>query len=184
MEERKRSIGRELLSWAKYLACAVIAALLINNFIVVNATIISGSMETTIMTGDRILCNRLAYVGGSPRRYDVVAFRHEYNGDEVIFVKRIIGLPGETVEILDGKVYINGGETPLKDSFVNGAPQGDFGPFEVPPEAYFVLGDNRNNSYDSKSWPYPYILRDEILGKALIRYYPHMSLIEKIEENE
>ena len=84
----------------------------------------------------------------------------------------MIGLPGETVTIRDGKVYINDNKEPLDDSFIPEPMEGDFGPYEVPEDHYFVLGDNRNWSKDSRFWNNTYVARDKILGKAVLRYYP------------
>lgn len=173
------STRENILSWAKTLGTAVVLALLIKNFVVVNAAVQSGSMESTIMTGDRVICNRLAYLNGKPERFDVIAFEYHQEGQELVYVKRIIGLPGEKVEVRDGKVYINDSETPLPDDFVDtsisGVPVGDFGPVVVPEGEYFVMGDNRNASYDSRRWPYPFVSREDILGKALFIYYPRLS---------
>lgn len=165
-----------LLSWVKIIVVAFVLALLIKSFLVVNATVMSGSMENTIMTGDRIMCNRLAYLFGEPQRFDIIAFDFtEDDGTEQIYVKRVIGLPGETVYIFGGKVYINDDPEPLRDDFILDEPWGDFGPFDIPEDHYFVLGDNRIWSYDSKSWPNPYLPEDDILGKAMFRYYPNLT---------
>ena len=93
---------------------------------------------------------------------------------------RIIGLPGETVEVKDGKVYIDGSEKPLDDSFCNEVPIGDFGPYEVPKNCYFMMGDNRNNSLDSRYWKNHFVEKDAILAKAVFRYWP-FSEIGKVE---
>lgn len=180
-QSRNPGISRKenLISWLKTLGAACVLALLIKNFLVVNAAVQSGSMESTIMTGDRVICNRLAYLKDEPRRFDVIAFDYNQEGKKLVYVKRIIGLPGETVEVKDGKVYINDSEAPLADDFVdaeaNGVPVGDFGPVEVPEGEYFVLGDNRNFSADSRRWPYPFITRKDILGKAMFIYFPRME---------
>ena len=133
------------------------------------------------MTGDRVMCNRLAYAFSDPKRFDVILFEFPYDDEPVNYVKRLIGLPGETVEIIDGKVYIDGAAKPLNDSFTREMPHGSFGPFEVPEGQYFVLGDNRNNSFDSKSWDIPYIPRDKLIGKAMFAYYPHFALFGSVE---
>lgn len=90
----------------------------------------------------------------------------------------MIGLPGETVEIKDGKVYINGSDTPLDDSFVPEVPIGSYGPYTVPEDSYFMLGDNRNRSRDSRFWDNTFVTFDEIVGKAVIRYYPFVKLLK------
>ena len=84
----------------------------------------------------------------------------------------MIGLPGETVEIRSGKVYIDGSDHPLRDDFCPEPPTGDFGPYHVPEDSYFVLGDNREISKDSRYWKNPYVSRDEIIGEAMFRYWP------------
>ena len=96
---------KELLEYVKMIIIVVVAVLLINNFLLINAKIPSESMENTIMTGDRIFGNRLAYTFGEPERFDIVIFKFP-DDESQLFIKRVIGLPGETVEIRDGKVYI------------------------------------------------------------------------------
>lgn len=155
----------------------VIVVLIVNNFILINAKIPSPSMEQTIMTGDRVFGNRLAYLFQDPERFDIVVFK--YPDDETkLFIKRIIGLPGETVEIRDGKVYINGSEEPLDDSFTPETPLGDYGPYTVPENSYFMMGDNRNHSSDSRFWNNPYVSEDKILGKAILRYFPGIKFLK------
>ena len=91
----------------------------------------------------------------------------KYPDDEnEIFVERVIGLPGEIVEIKDGEVYINNSDESLDDSFTSEIPVGDFGPYEVPDNSYFVLGDNRNWAKDSRYWMNTYVEMDDILGKV------------------
>ena len=129
------------------------------------------------MTGDRIFGNRLAYINKDPQRFDIVIFK--YPDDETqLFIKRVIGLPGETVEIRDGKVYIDGAETPLDDSFTPEPPQGNWGPEVVPEGSYFMLGDNRNRSKDSRFWTNTFVKKEKILGKAVLRYFPSPKLIK------
>ena len=160
----------EIISWIKTIAMAVVIAVLINSFVIVNATVPTGSMENTIMPGDRIIALRLTYYVSSPERGDIVVFRYP-DDESVLYVKRVIGLPGETVEVKDGEVYINNSDTPLDDSFVKEQPVGDFGPYEVPEGCYFMMGDNRNNSQDSRYWVNKYVEKDKILGKVYFKYY-------------
>lgn len=125
-------------------------------------TVESGSMENTIMTGQHVWTYRFAYAYGSPQRGDIISFKF----DRYTFVKRIIGLPGDTVEIHDGKVYINGEE--LEEDYVKGTTYSNTESFEVPKHSYFVLGDNRENSYDSREWDDPYVKAGNIYGKVTI----------------
>lgn len=162
---------RELLEYVIIFVVVVILVWLMDTFLIVNAQIPSESMENTIMTGDRVIGNRLAYKTGIPQRYDIIIFKYP-DDESVLYIKRIIGLPGETVTILGGKVYINGAAEPLDDSFTPEVPLGDFGPYTVPGNSYFVLGDNRNYSFDSRYWENTFVREDQILGKAAFCYFP------------
>lgn len=169
--EEKTSIGKELFQWVLVIIGAVILAFLIDTFVIVNAQIPSGSMENTIMTGDRVFGNRLAYKFSDPERFDIIIFKYP-DDESQLFIKRIIGLPGETVEIHDGNIYINGADTPLEDVDIKEPMEGSFGPYTVPEGCYFVMGDNRNNSRDSRYWENTFVSEDAILGKAVLRYWP------------
>ena len=169
------SVKDALFDYGKTFAIVFIAVFFLSQFVYINATIPSGSMENTIMQGDRIFGNRLAYVMTDPKRYDIIIFKYPDDTSKT-FIKRIIGLPGETVEIKDGNVYINGSETPLDDSFCAEETEGDFGPYVVPEDSYFVMGDNRNNSLDSRYWDETYVSRKQIVAKAFFRYWPLSSI--------
>lgn len=174
---KKKSLWKELWEYVKMILFVVIVVLVVDNFLLINAVIPSESMENTIMTGDRIFGNRLAYLFEDPERYDIVIFKYP-DDESQRFIKRVIGLPGETVEIREGKVYINGSDTPLDDSFTPETPVGNFGPYTVPEGCYFMLGDNRNNSRDSRMWDNPYVKKEKILGKAVLRYFPGIELLK------
>ena len=168
----KKSVGKEILSWVKTLAIAFVCALIINNTLIASALVISSSMEDTIMTDSRVMGLRVTYLVSEPKRFDIILFKPPNGDDSVPFVKRIIGLPKETVEIIDGKVYIDHSEYPLDDSFIKGEAYGDYGPFYVPEGCYFVMGDNRNGSNDSRHWINKYVPRSSILGRVYFEYYP------------
>lgn len=170
---------KDLLSWVLTIAAAVLLALFLNNVVIINARIPSGSMENTIMTGDRVIGLRFAYNKSDPKRGDIIIFRYPDDETEK-YVKRVIGLPGETVTIQDAKVYIDGEELQedyLKEEWVVAT-----GPytFEVPEDCYFVMGDNRNNSWDARYWTNTYVAKDKILGQAKFRYWP-FSEMGKVE---
>ena len=171
------SVKKEIADWILVILIAAVIAIILNCFFVVNARIPSASMETTVMTGDRLYGNRLAYINSQPQRGDIVIFRYPDNEKE-LFIKRVIGLPGDKVEIKDGLVYINDSKTPLSEPYVNGTPVGSFGPYEVPADSYFMMGDNRNNSADSRFWRNSYVHKDKILGEAWFRYYPKFTVIK------
>jgi len=178
--ETKTSVKSELLeeafSWAKMVIFAVAFALAVNNFVIVNAQVPTGSMKNTIMEGDRIFAFRLSYLVSKPELYDIVVFRFPDN-ESKLYVKRVIGLPGDTVEIIDGKVYINGSNVPLRDDFVLAAAKENYGPYQVPEGHYFMLGDNRDDSQDSRFWATKFVAKEKILGKVLFRYLPKFKFL-------
>lgn len=163
-----------LFDWLKTLFIAFVAAIILQNTVVASAKVPTGSMETTVMTGSRIIVNRLAYLSGEPKRGDIVTFYYPDDG-KTIYLKRIMGLPGETIEGIDGIVYING--TALEEDYTEEKLLIDFGPFTVPEDSYFMLGDNRNNSLDSRYWENPYVEKDEIIGKAEFIFYPKFKAL-------
>lgn len=167
---------QELKSWIFTLGITLVLIFLLKTYVIVNATVPTGSMENTIMPGDNLFGYRLAYINEEPRRGDVIFFY--FPDDETQqFVKRIIGLPGETVRITEGKVYITGTdgvEVELEEPYLKEEWTRGTGPFEfhVPEDCYFTMGDNRNNSQDSRFWSNPYVAKDKIIGKAIWTYYP------------
>ncbi|NDO47248.1 signal peptidase I [Clostridium sp. MD294] len=179
MKIDKTEIGKEIVSWVKTIILALLLAAGINTFIIVNAEVPSGSMENTIMTNDRIVAFRLSYLFGEPDRGDVIVFHFPDDPTgKTLYVKRIIGLPGEKLEIKKGRVYINGNRQPLAEPYLKEKAIGDFGPYEVPEGCYFMMGDNRNDSQDARFWQNTYVEKSEILGKVIFRYYKGFKLIE------
>ncbi len=178
-QEKNAPLGvvKEIFSWILTITAAVAMALFLNHVVFINATIPSGSMENTIMEGDRLLGLRMAYNRSEPKRGDIIIFKYPDNEEEN-FIKRVIGLPGETVEIRDAKIYINGSQTPLEENYLKEEWVIETGPFlfEVPEDCYLVLGDNRNSSKDARYWANTYVAKDKILGKAWFRYFPFNSM--------
>lgn len=199
---QKNTLVQEIISWVQVIVAAVVIALLLNSFIIVNATVPSGSMENTIQPGDRLFGLRLTYLFSDPARGDIVVFRYPVDaalGKKTNYIKRIIGLPGETVEIRNAKIYIDGSDTPLDEPYLKEkwTVLNDDITFEVPEGCYLMLGDNRNNSSDSRYWAYraledfaeagkeisleeawalSFVKRKQILGKAYVRYWPLTSI--------
>jgi signal peptidase I len=167
----KTELWEEALSWAKTVVFAVVFALLVNQFVIVNASVPTGSMEETIQVNDRIVAFRLSYLMSEPQRYDIVVFRYP-DDESTLYVKRIMGLPGETVEIQNGLIFINGSGTALRDEFIKGPDYDSYGPFEVPEGHYFMVGDNRGNSRDSRHWNNTFVDERKILGKVIFKYFP------------
>ena len=169
--EEKIDLKKEIMSYVYMIVIVVAAVLFLNEFFVVNAKIPYKKKKKTIMVNDQIFGNRLAYMSQGPQRYDIIIFRYP-DDESKLFIKRVIGMPGEVVNIVDGKVFINDETEPLDDSFCPEAPLGNFGPYIVPANCYFVMGDNRNNSHDSRYWNNHFVREDQILGKAFLRYWP------------
>ncbi len=177
-KEKSGGIGREIFEWVKIVVSAAIIAFVLNTFIIANSEVPSGSMENTIMTGDRVIGCRLSYRFEDPKRGDIAIFRFPDN-EKIYYVKRIIGLPGETVDIIDGKVYINGSDEPLDEPYIR-EPMIPEDPmhFEVPEGCYFMLGDNRNYSMDARRWENTYVKREKIIAKVLFRYFPNPGMLK------
>lgn len=178
MEDNKKTILAEIFGWIKTIALAVILALFITKVIIVNAEVPTGSMKSTIMPNDRLIANRLAYNFSDVKRGDIIVFPYP-DDEERLYVKRVVGLPGETVRIIDGDVYIDGEF--LEEVYVSSEIVDDTrnaGPYEVPEGHFFMMGDNRGNSQDSRYWEHTYLEEEKIIGKVLFRYYPMPGLIK------
>ena len=168
-DEEKIDVKREILSWVMTLVITFVLIFVLKNYVIINAMVPTGSMENTIMPEDQMFGNRLAYLFSNPERGDIIFFYYP-DDEKQKFVKRIIGLPGETVTIIDAKVYINGVELEepyLKEEWINGT-----GPYEfqVPEGCYFVMGDNRSDSIDSRIiGP---VKKEDILGTTKLIIFP------------
>lgn len=175
MKEKKistQTIKKEIFSYTKIILTAVAISFCLNHYVIANALVPTGSMESTIEPKDRIFINRLAYVSSQPQRGDIISFLYP-DDESQNFLKRVIGLPGETIEGKDGEIYING--ELLEEAYIKDKSYVDFGPYEVPKDCYFVMGDNRNDSLDSRFWQNKFVAKEKIVGKAVIKYYPHLE---------
>ena len=185
-EEKKKNkvdVKREIFSWILVVVVAYILAFCITHFVIIKTEVISSSMVHTLEIGDRVIGNRLAYLFKDPERGDIIFFAYPKDTDET-YVKRVIGCPGDTIKIADGKVYVNGSEIPLSEPYIDGQTtkiNGEFiteanGVVVVPENSYFVLGDNRKVSQDSREWGL--VTKDKIYAKAWLRYKPTIDIIE------
>jgi signal peptidase I len=178
--KEKFNLKEEIISWIQILVIAALIAFVLNRFIIANSRVPTASMENTIMTKDRVIGSRLSYYFSDPQRGDVVIF---YFPDDVTektyFVKRIIGMPGDTVDIHDGHVYLNGSDSPLDEPYIREPmdPTEELH-YEVPEGSYFMMGDNRNYSADSRSWQNTFVKKEKIIAKVLFRYFPSIGKIE------
>jgi signal peptidase I len=166
---RRRLWMGELVVWCKTLASAGIYATLIVTFVGQIARVEGLSMAPTLADQDRLVVNNLVYRLHAPQRGDIVMLYYPEDPDKT-FVKRVIGEPGDEIRIVGGTVFVN--DVAMLDSFVSPEfrSHDDFGPFTVPTAYYFVLGDHRNNSSDSRTWgPVP---KKYIVGKVQLRWWP------------
>ncbi|MCQ2455816.1 MAG: signal peptidase I [Clostridia bacterium] len=155
-------------------ASAVLLALILNIFVIISAIVPSASMADTLEEISFIIGSRLAYLSSVPERGDVVIFeKDELEAD--LIVKRVIGLPGETVEIRSGRVYINGSDTPLEEEYVDAFSEDSEGPYVVPEGEYFMLGDNRCESFDSRFWDYKFVPLSDVKAKVILKLWPRVK---------
>ena len=135
----------------------------------------TGCMEPVFNIGDYILFDKQAYKHKEPERYDIILFEKDLGTEFSLHGKRIIGMPGELLEIRKGKVYINNDKYPLRDPYADYPRQEYLGPFRIPEDSYFVMGDNRQESYDSRHWEDKYVKRKEIRSKAVLKIFPEIQ---------
>lgn len=171
---------RELLIFITELLIVVLAAYLVIEFAVEKTTMLGVSMETTLSDGDKIIVNKLAYLRKGPERYDVIVFKQSGKEHSYYNIKRVIGIPGDTIEISNGIVYLNG---EAAEEVISVEPMRLSGLAEteikLEENEYFVLGDNRNSSEDSRFANIGLVVRDDIIGKAWLKLSP-FSFISKI----
>ncbi len=163
----KNKVLKEILDWVLVIVIAIALALIINKLVIYKVSPPTASMENTIMVDDKVITYRLAYLFSKPERGDIVVFQAPDTPEED-YIKRVIGLPGETVEVIDGVVYIDG--KPLEEDYLKEPMVGSFGPYEVPEGCYFMMGDNRNISWDARYWTEKFVEKDKIRGKAILKY--------------
>lgn len=158
---------------------AVVLSLILRYFVIEARIIPSESMVSTLKIGDRIIVNRFIYFFKDPQRGDIIIFEPPpaLNRNDEMFIKRVIGLPGETVEMKNSKVYING--KALNEPYAVPLYY-TYGPVTVPQDSLLVLGDNRNLSYDSHQWN-AWLTRDRVKGKAMAIFWPvgRAALLER-----
>ena len=162
-----------LFGWILYILVIIGLTYLIVTYVGQRTRVSGSSMETTLSDGDNLIVDKISYRFRDPERYDIIVFPYQYE-ENTYYIKRIIGLPGETIQIIDGFVYING-EYLATDiygneimEFANIAGQ----PIHLGEDEYFVLGDNRNHSSDSRDPNVGVLQREDLIGRAWVRIYP------------
>lgn len=171
-EAKSKSIGKEIVSWIVYIAVIFGLTMLIVTFVGQRTQVDGRSMQPTLDDGDNLIVDKISYRFTDPKRFDIIVFPYQYEA-KTYYIKRIIGLPGETVQIVDGTIYINGkvleenyGKEVMESSGLAAEP------ITLGEDEYFVLGDNRNNSKDSREPSVGNIKRDDIVGRAWVRIWP------------
>jgi signal peptidase I len=175
-EPEKQPLPKAENPWTEALKTIALSAVLafgIRSFVAEARYIPSGSMLPTLQINDRLIIDKISYNFQNPARGDIIVFSPtdalKQQNFKDAFIKRLIGLPGDKVEVKEGKVYVN--NQPLnQENYIEEKPNYTFGPVTVPPNQYLVLGDNRNNSYDSHYWGF--VPRDRIIGRAVVRFWP------------
>jgi signal peptidase I len=180
----------KILIWAAQIAAVIFLAYFIVYYALERTNMVGISMETTLADKDQIIINKFSYRFSEPERFDVIVYKQSGKEHSYYDIKRIIALPGEKLQIKDGLIYING---EVINEIVNVEPMGNYGlateEILIEENEYFVLGDNRNNSEDSRFASVGMIRREEIIGEAFIRTSPFnfvnkLNLIKETESEE
>lgn len=171
-KEQKKSIGREILDWIVFIAVVLILSWFVVTFVGVRTVVEGQSMEPTLQDGNNLIVDKLSYRLRDPKRFEIIVFPYQYE-ENTYYIKRIIGLPGEMVQVKDGAVYIDGEKL---DERYGAEPMESAGiaeePIKLGDDEYFVLGDNRNHSSDSRDPSVGILKREDLLGRAWVRIYP------------
>ena len=171
-ERTAKNMVKEVLSMALYIAVVLCITFLVVRYVGQRTQVDGHSMENTLFDGDNLIVDKISYRFTDPKRFDIIVFPYHYKED-TYYIKRIIGLPGETVQIRDGEIYIDGAileEDYGKETMLTSGRAAD--QIQLGEDEYFVLGDNRNHSEDSRFDDVGNIERSEIIGRAFIRIWP------------
>ena len=176
-EKPKKSIGREIFEWIMVFVVAAALAFVVRTFIFEPVRVDGSSMLNTLTDGEYMIATKFDYLLGDPERFDIVICDYPNTSDGMYRVKRVIGLPDETIELRAGELYVDG--VHIEQDFDMTSNETYFGPYTVPPGHYFVMGDNRNNSKDSRSAMVGPLARNEIKGhvRAVVFPFGHFRLM-------
>ena len=170
----KKSIKREIFEWIMVFVVAAAMAFVVRTFIFEPVRVDGASMMDTLVDGEYMIATKFDYLFADPDRFDVVICNYPNTTDGMYRVKRVIGMPGETIQLLGGELYVDG--VHMEQNFDMHSVTQNFGPFTVPEDHYFVIGDNRNNSKDSRSIMVGPLKRSEIKGHVRAVVFPFDSM--------
>jgi len=173
-QEPKKSLKREIFEWVMVFVTAAAMAFVVRTFIFEPVRVDGSSMLNTLTDSEFMIATKFDYLFGDPERFDIVICNYPNTSDGMYRVKRVIGMPGETMELRAGELYIDGEH--IEQNFDMTPNETYFGPYTVPEGHYFVLGDNRNNSKDSRSAMVGPLSRDEIKGHVRAVVFPFGSM--------
>ncbi|BCG58858.1 signal peptidase I [Paenibacillus sp. URB8-2] len=159
--------------WVPTLLIAVVLSLLVRSYVAEAMSVPTESMVPTIQVGDRLIVDKMLWAT-SLKHGDIVVFHPPIAGETKLYVKRLIGLPGDVVQIKDGALYRNG--VKADESYLKVEMDYSFGPVTVPDDHYFFLGDNRNISFDAHLWDTPFVSKDKLIGKVVLEIPVHKLL--------
>ncbi len=176
MSEQEGSIKKKERGWISlliYVVIALLIAIVIRTFVIQNVQVDGPSMQDTLSTGDGLLVEKVSYRLHGPRLYDIIVFRAYEENRDTYYIKRVIGTPGDIVEIKEGQVFINGSvlDDPQGEEYLYEAGIAEDG-ILLGEDEYFVLGDNRYRSTDSRSSDVGLVKKDSIIGRAFFRVWP------------
>ncbi|MDO5294824.1 MAG: signal peptidase I [bacterium] len=170
-EPQKRSEMKEFINLLLYIVGVIIIALLLNKFVIQKVEVDGPSMNTTLKTGQHLIVEKVTYYFKDPKRSDIVVFTPPGYDDDTLYIKRVIGLPGDKIQIIDGYIYLNGSQYDdkqwMEEILDPGVAEEEI---TVGEDEYFVVGDNRNDSTDSRE--FGTIQKSSIMGKAVLRIWP------------
>lgn len=178
VQEKEPNVWKEILGWVMYILIIVGATYLIVTFVGQRTRVSGDSMESALHNGDNLIVDKISYRFREPERYEIIVFPYKYQ-ENTFYIKRIIGLPGETVQVKKGEVYVNGellGEEYGLEKIEEGKEGLAIDPITLGEDEYFVLGDNRNHSSDSRDPSVGVLTKDDLIGRAWIRIWPLNSI--------
>lgn len=172
-DKPKKSLGKDILEMILYFTFVIVFVVLVHQFVGQQIEVNGSSMENTLHSRDHLILEKISYETGNPKRFDIIVFKPYSDQKKTYYIKRVIGLPGETIQIVGSDIYINNQlleEGYGKDLIEDGGIAKE--PIVLGEDEYFLMGDNRNNSTDSRDSRVGIVKRSQILGRAWIRIWP------------